>query len=105
MQPSRTSIWLHSQMKTASWKPGALHFGSERELHMGPGVTATQGEQGLALGLSTFAFTICFAVWTIFAIIGIEIKAELGLNDTQFGLLIGTPILTDRKSTRLNSSH
>jgi NNP family nitrate/nitrite transporter-like MFS transporter len=61
---------------------------------MGPGVTATQGEQGLALGLSTFAFTICFAVWTIFAIIGIEIKAELGLNDTQFGLLIGTPILT-----------
>src|SRR3546814_12646350 len=54
----------------------------------------SQGEQGLALGLSTFAFTICFAVWTIFAIIGIEIKAELGLNDTQFGLLIGTPILT-----------
>lgn len=61
---------------------------------MGPGDTATQSEQGLALGLSTFAFTICFAVWTIFAIIGIEIKAELGLNDTQFGLLIGTPILT-----------
>ena len=61
---------------------------------MGPGDTATQSEQGLALGLSTFAFTNCFAVWTIFAIIGIEIKAELGLNDTQFGLLIGTPILT-----------
>lgn len=47
-----------------------------------------------ALGLSTFAFTMCFAVWTIFAIIGIEIKAELGLNETQFGLLVGTPILT-----------
>lgn len=61
---------------------------------MGSGNTATQSQQGLALGLSTFAFTICFAVWTIFAIIGIEIKAELGLNDTQFGLLIGTPILT-----------
>jgi len=51
-------------------------------------------DQNRALGLSTFAFTICFAVWTIFAIIGIEIKAELGLNDTQFGLLVGTPILT-----------
>src|SRR5690606_25589899 len=25
---------------------------------------------------------------------GIQIKADLGLNDTQFGLLIGTPILT-----------
>jgi NNP family nitrate/nitrite transporter-like MFS transporter len=52
------------------------------------------GEQNRALGLSTFAFTICFAVWTIFAIIGIQIKQDLGLNDTQFGLLVGTPILT-----------
>ena len=42
-----------------------------------------------ALWLSTFAFTVCFAVWTIFAIIGIQIKKELGLNDTQFGLLVG----------------
>ena len=50
--------------------------------------------QGRALWLSTIAFTICFAVWTIFSIIGIRIKQELGLNDTQFGLLIGTPILS-----------
>ena len=56
--------------------------------------TMSPDQQTRALGLSTFAFTICFAVWTIFAIIGIEIKAELGLNDTQFGLLVGTPILT-----------
>jgi NNP family nitrate/nitrite transporter-like MFS transporter len=56
--------------------------------------TVSAGQQNKALGLSTFAFTVCFAVWTIFAIIGIEIKAELGLNDTQFGLLVGTPILT-----------
>ena len=47
-----------------------------------------------ALWLSTFAFTACFAVWTIFSIIGVQIKAELGLNETQFGLLVGTPILT-----------
>ncbi|MGQ3275304.1 MAG: MFS transporter [Shinella sp.] len=44
--------------------------------------------------MSTFAFTICFAVWTIFAIIGIRIKEDLGLSEAQFGLLIGTPILT-----------
>ncbi|MBS0254639.1 MAG: MFS transporter [Proteobacteria bacterium] len=56
--------------------------------------TVSAGQQNRALGLSTFAFTVCFAVWTIFAIIGIEIKQELGLNDTQFGLLVGTPILT-----------
>ena len=47
-----------------------------------------------ALWMSTFAFTACFAVWTIFSIIGIQIKANLGLNETQFGLLVGTPILT-----------
>jgi hypothetical protein len=52
----------------------------------------TKTEQNRALGLSTLAFTACFAVWTIFAIIGIRIKAELGLNEAQFGLLIGTPI-------------
>ena len=44
--------------------------------------------------MSTIAFTVCFAVWTIFAIIGIQIKQQLGLNETQFGLLVGTPILT-----------
>ena len=47
-----------------------------------------------ALAISTFAFTICFAVWTIFSIIGVEIQKELRLSETQFGLLIGTPILT-----------
>jgi NNP family nitrate/nitrite transporter-like MFS transporter len=53
-----------------------------------------RGDQSVALWMSTFAFTVCFAVWTIFAIIGIQIKKDLGLSDTQFGLLVGTPILT-----------
>ena len=56
--------------------------------------TVNPADQGRALWLSTIAFTVCFAVWTIFAIIGIQIKADLGLSDTQFGLLVGTPILT-----------
>ena len=47
-----------------------------------------------ALAMSTIAFTVCFAVWTIFSIIGVRIKQELGLSETQFGLLVGTPILT-----------
>jgi NNP family nitrate/nitrite transporter-like MFS transporter len=58
------------------------------------GTTVSTGERQKALGLSTLAFTICFAVWTIFSIIGIRIKQELGLSETQFGLLVGTPILT-----------
>jgi MFS transporter, NNP family, nitrate/nitrite transporter len=50
--------------------------------------------EGRALWMSTLAFTVCFAVWTIFSIIGVRIKTELGLSETEFGLLIGTPILT-----------
>jgi NNP family nitrate/nitrite transporter-like MFS transporter len=50
--------------------------------------------QSRALWLATIGFTVCFAVWTIFSIIGVQIKNELGLNETQFGLLVGTPILT-----------
>jgi NNP family nitrate/nitrite transporter-like MFS transporter len=56
--------------------------------------TFNSTDQSRALWLSTIAFTVCFAVWTIFAIIGIQIKADLSLSDTQFGLLVGTPILT-----------
>ena len=54
----------------------------------------TAREQNRILGISTLAFTVCFAVWTIFSIIGVQIKQDLGLNDTQFGLLVATPILT-----------
>ncbi len=53
-----------------------------------------QADRQRALWLSTIAFTICFAVWTIFAIIGVQIKTELGLSETQFGILVATPILT-----------
>jgi len=51
-------------------------------------------KQVSVLTLSTLAFTVCFAVWVMFSIIGIPIKASLGLNETQFGLLAATPILT-----------
>lgn len=60
----------------------------------GSSVLMTSSAQARALWMSTIAFTVCFAVWTIFSIIGVRIKDELGLNDTEFGLLIGTPILT-----------
>jgi MFS transporter, NNP family, nitrate/nitrite transporter len=55
---------------------------------------STKPDQIRALSLSTFAFTVCFAVWTLFSIIGVSIKQELGLSDTQFGLLVATPVLT-----------
>jgi NNP family nitrate/nitrite transporter-like MFS transporter len=46
------------------------------------------------LTMSTLAFTVNFAVWTVFSVIGVRIREELGLNDTEFGLLVATPILT-----------
>ncbi len=43
---------------------------------------------------STIAFTVCFMIWMMFAVIGIPIKKTLGLNETQFGILVATPVLT-----------
>src|SRR5678816_1218996 len=43
---------------------------------------------------STTAFTVCFMVWMMFAVIGIPIKENLGLNETQFGVLVALPVLT-----------
>ncbi|HWU55108.1 MAG TPA: nitrate/nitrite transporter [Rhizomicrobium sp.] len=56
--------------------------------------TAQKPSRYRALGLSTIAFTLCFAVWTLFSIVGVRIKQELGLNDSEFGLLVATPVLT-----------
>ncbi len=61
-------------------------------MHELDGITSSQQTKSLAV--STIAFTACFAVWTIFSIIGIKIKQNLGLSDSQFGLLVATPILT-----------
>ncbi|MAL83655.1 MAG: MFS transporter, partial [Idiomarina sp.] len=57
-------------------------------------LSVTGGQRNRALAISTLAFTLCFAVWTIFSIIGIQIKADFNLTDTQLGLLMATPVLT-----------
>jgi NNP family nitrate/nitrite transporter-like MFS transporter len=44
--------------------------------------------------VSTLAFTVCFMVWMMFAVIGIPIKKTLGLNATEFGLLTAMPVLS-----------
>ena len=43
-------------------------------------LTLTESQRSRALGASTIAFMACFAVWTIFSIIGIRIQKELGLT-------------------------
>jgi NNP family nitrate/nitrite transporter-like MFS transporter len=43
---------------------------------------------------STAGFTLMFAVWVMFAIVGLPIRKTLGLSDTQFTLLTAIPVLT-----------
>lgn len=57
-------------------------------------MTPHQQKQTSVLAMSTLAFTVCFAVWMMFAVIGIPIKKQLGLNETEFGLLASMPVLT-----------
>jgi NNP family nitrate/nitrite transporter-like MFS transporter len=57
-------------------------------------MTPSRSEQQRALWLSTIAFTLCFAVWTIFSIIGLSIKTELNLSEFEYGVLIATPVLS-----------
>lgn len=51
-------------------------------------------QQLSVLIMSTTAFTMCFAAWMLFAVIGVPIKEMLSLNETQFGLLAATPVLS-----------
>lgn len=44
--------------------------------------------------VTTWSFTVCFAVWMMFGVTGIPIRSELNLGPTEFGLLTATPVLT-----------
>ena len=53
-----------------------------------------KGQALSVLLVSTLAFTVCFMVWMMFAVIGIPLKKTLGLNATEFGLLTAMPVLS-----------
>lgn len=57
-------------------------------------MASAQRKQWSVVAASTTAFTVCFMVWMMFAVIGIPIKEALQLNETQFGVLVATPVLT-----------
>ncbi len=42
--------------------------------------------------LSPLAFALVFASWTIFAVLGLELRSLLGLGETRFALLLATPM-------------
>ena len=43
---------------------------------------------------STVSFTVCFMVWMMLAVVGIPVKEELGLTETQFSILAALPVLS-----------
>ena len=43
---------------------------------------------------STFAFTVCFMIWMMLAIVGVKVQEQLGLNETQTGILMAVPVLS-----------
>ena len=43
---------------------------------------------------STLAFLVCFVVWMMFGVLGVQLREDLHLNSTEFGLLTSTPVLT-----------
>lgn len=47
-----------------------------------------------ALIMSTLIFAACFAAWTLISVIGVQIKHELQLSETEFGFLVATPFLS-----------
>lgn len=44
--------------------------------------------------VATVLFTIFFAVWVMFAIVGLPMRKEFGLSDGEFALLTAIPVLT-----------
>ena len=50
-------------------------------------------DSGRVLTLSTFAFTLMFAVWLMFGVLGIPIQEEFGLSDSQLAWLSAVAIL------------
>lgn len=48
----------------------------------------------IVLPLTLAAFFTAFSCWTLFAVVGVELKSSYGFSDTQFALLLSIPFLT-----------
>ena len=57
------------------------------------GITQDAAAGNTVLTLSSIAFTLMFAVWLMFGVLGIPIRKEFGLSDIQFGWLTAIAVL------------
>jgi NNP family nitrate/nitrite transporter-like MFS transporter len=54
---------------------------------------SSPAQRNTILTLSTLAFTLMFAVWLMFGVLGIPIRKEFGMTEVQFGWLTAIAIL------------
>lgn len=60
---------------------------------MGPTAQVTERGRVRVLAIATTGFTLMFAVWLMFGVLGIPIRDEFGLSDVQFSWLTAVAIL------------
>ncbi len=60
---------------------------------MGPDLEATERGRGRVLTMSTIGFTLMFAVWLMFGVLGIKIRDEFGLTDVQLSWITAVAVL------------
>ena len=92
--PSANNRWVGNGRTTRC--PQAPEVACFHPCH-GPADTEAKMQKSRSLSVlfaTTWAFTACFAVWTMFGVIGIPIRSQLNLDSTEFGLLTATPVLT-----------
>ena len=51
------------------------------------------GQSNMVLTMSTIAFTLMFAVWLMFGVLGIAIRKEFKLDEVEFGWLVAVAVL------------
>jgi len=69
---------------------GSKQAGSKK---VGPNAADTERGRGRVLSIATTGFTLMFAVWLMFGVLGISIRDEFGLTDVQFSWLTAVAIL------------
>ena len=80
-------------MTTSSPGPGAGTSTSHELLDTTPLPDVAVPGRGRVLAISTIAFTLMFAVWLMFGVLGIPIRDEFGLTDVQLAWITAVAVL------------
>ena len=67
--------------------------GYEGGTTVGPDAEATERGRGAVLTVSSIGFTLMFAVWLMFGVLGIKIRDEFGLSDVQLSWITAVAVL------------